>query len=183
MDRIYEVTSLFALCLAFSWASTGQAERAEQIFFELSTTPETGQKYTLLEEDLNAYITRELTDRPLRGIDTLTVKLNEGTFTTSVRVDLSEVELTGYLQYIGSLVEGPQRLTVEGILEVSEGSGIYRTEHAWLNDVPLPASLVDTLLSSLGRQQEPPFDPTEPFKAPYGISHLTIEPGKAILSK
>jgi hypothetical protein len=124
-----------------------------------------------------------MTNQPLRGVEELTVKLNEGTFTTFAKVNLDEVELTGYMQYMKSLIEGPQRLTLESMLEVSEGIGTYRTESAWLNDIPLPVSLVDTLLSSLGRQQKPPFDPTEPFAAPYGISHLVIESGKAILSK
>ena len=172
-----------ALCLAFSTAAVGQADRAEQIFIDLLTNPELGQNHTLLEEDLNAYIKRELADQPLRGIEKLTVKLNEGTFTTFVIVNLDEVALSGYLQQMKSLIEGPQRLTLEGMLEVSDGVGNYKTENAWLNDIPLPASMVDTLLSSLGRQQEPPFDPTEPFDAPFGITDLMIEPGKAFLSK
>jgi len=184
MNRFVVMTCISAIgvCLAFS-VPVGQAERAERIFIELLTNPATGQQHTLLEEDLNAYIAREMSGQVLRGIEKLNVKLNKGTFTTSVLVNLDEIELSGYLQYMKSLMEGPQRLTLEGMLEVDDGVGAYRTENAWLNDIPLPASLVDSLLSTLGRQQEPPFDPTEPFDAPYGITDLEIEPGKAILSK
>ena len=171
------------LCLGLGSVPTGQADRAEQIFIELLTNPEEGQQHTLLEEDLNAYIVRELAEQPLRGIQELTVKMNDGTFTSLVTVNLDEVQIGGYLEYIKSLLEGPQRLTLEGMLEVRDGIGTYKTESAWLNDIPLPASVVDTLLSSLGRQQEPPFDPTKPFDAPFGITGLVIEPGKAILSK
>jgi hypothetical protein len=171
------------LSLGFSSNATGEAERAEKIFIELLTNPEKGQSHTLREEDLNAYISRELDRQPLRGIRELTVKLNEGTFTTDATVDFEDVELSGYLEYIENLIEGPQRLTLEGVLEISEGVGTYRTEGAWLNGIPLPASIVDTLLSTLGRRQTPPFDPTEPFEAPFGISRLEIKSGSAILSK
>jgi len=185
MKPICRATCAFSLLLllGFYQAPTGQAERAEQIFKELSKSSETGREHTLLEEDLNAYIARELSQQSLRGIEEFRVKLNQGTFTSFLRVNLDEVEVSGYLQYLGSLTEGPQRLTVEGRLQVRDGIGTYKTESAWLNDIPLPASLVDVLLSSLGRQQEPPFDPTEPFDAPYGITHLEIEPGKAVLTK
>ena len=183
MNRLLVFICLSGLCLVGGAAPAGEAARAEQIFIDLLTNPETGQKHTLLEEDLNAYITRELANQPLRGIEKLTVKMNEGTFTTLATVNLDEVQLLGYLEYIKSLIGGSQRLTLEGMLEVSDGVGTYKTESAWLNDIPLPASVVDTLLSSLGRQQKPPFDPTEPFQAPYGITDLVIAPGKAILSK
>lgn len=174
---------LAVLTIAFSSDRTGEAERAEKIFIELLTNPESGQNHILLEEDLNAYILKELAEQPLRGIQELTVKLNSGTFTTDVKLDLKEVELSGYMEYLKSLIEGPQHLILEGVLKVSEGVGSYKTEKAWLNGVPLPVTLVDTLLSTLGRQQEPPFDPTEPFDAPFGINYLQIEPGRALLGK
>ena len=123
------------------------------------------------------------TDNIKQSVEELTVKMNAGKFTTDATVNLDEVELSGYLQYLKSVIDGPQHLTLEGMLEVSEGVGTYRTENAWLNGIPLPASVVDALLSTLGNQQTPPFDPTQPFDAPLGISYLEIKPGRAILSK
>ena len=183
MKKMWAGLFAFTLCLAFSSNPSGDAERAEQIFIQLLTNPEKGQNHTLQEADLNAYLFRELTRQPLRGIEKLSVKMEDGTFTTFLTVNFDEVELSGYLSYLASVLDGPQRLTLQGMLEVNEGVGTYRTQAAWLNDVPLPGSLVDVLLSALGRQQEPPFDPTAPFEAPFDISQLVIQPGKAILSK
>jgi hypothetical protein len=183
MRRVLLLIPFVLLTLSFSSEKTGKAERAEKIFIELLTNPEKGQTHSLLEEDLNAYISRELESQPLRGVEKLFVELKEGTFTTDVTVNLDNIGLSGYLEYLKNLVEGPQDLTLEGSLEVTEGVGVYKTHGAWLNGIPLPPSVVDTLLSALGRQQDPPFDPTEEFEAPFGITDLEIKPGVAVLRK
>jgi hypothetical protein len=37
---------------------------------------------------------------------------------------------------------------------------------------------VNSILSSVGRQQDPPFDPSEPFDIPYGIKTIRVQQGK-----
>lgn len=166
-----------------STAGTPDGSKVEEVLWQLESG-QAGQTYVLYEGDLNAFLKSQLEERQRNGIRDLSIRLSEGTITTYLKVNMDELELNGEsvsLGFFKALLEGTQRLEVEGKLVAEDGIGTFTAERARLNDIPIPGSLVNRILSAVGRRQEPPFDPTQPFQMPYGIQRVTVEPGKVTI--
>ena len=140
--------------------------------------------YELTEEELNAYLSAQLRQQDQKAVESMFLSLREGTFLTVIEVDVDELQLrgndvtTGYLRL---LLRGTQTLEIEGKLQAEDGLASYLVQEARLSGISLPASWVNSLLSSLGKRNKPPFDPTEPFDMPYGIRSVIFHPGKVIM--
>ena len=117
-------------------------------------------------------------------MESMFLSLREGNFLIVIEVDVDELQLrgddvtTGYLRL---LLRGTQTLEIEGKLQAEDGLASYLVQEARLSGISLPAPWVNSLLSSLGKRNKPPFDPTEPFDMPYGIRSVTFHPGKVIM--
>jgi hypothetical protein len=184
--RFLVTQTVFLVTFVTLLSAEGDADRAARVFAELEAVPPTGRSFTLVEADLNAYLKRELLAQPLRGVEDLFTELHQNAFIAFLTLNFDQVEVPEdslALQIFKKLLQGTQRLKLEGTVKIEDGIGLYETHRAWLSDFPIPAPVVDALLSSVGRKQRPPFDPTKPFEAPYGISALSLLPAKAILVK
>jgi len=140
--------------------------------------------YTLTESDLNAYLAAKMKERPQRDVESLTVQMKEGFFTTHLKVDFDRVEIKGDSMtetLVRTILRGKQTIDVDGRLVTENGKGTYHVDRASLSGIPLPPSLVNSILSSVGRRQDPPFDPTEPFDLPYSLKTIRVTSKKAIL--
>ena len=158
--------------------------RVESVIEELENGAAPGREYKILEDDLNAYLKAEMKKNQHPAVQDIAVRFHEGSFTTRMQVDMDQVELKDQSMTAGllsSLMTGVQVIQVEGTLKTKNGTGTYATRKAWLNDVPVPATLVDSLLSRIGQKNEPPFDPTEPFKMPYKIKEVILKAGQVQL--
>ncbi len=178
---------------AESWPQRGQADepgvaKVTRILEELRKNDEQGtvanRTYQLTEEELNAYLSAQLYRQDQKAVESIALFLKEGTFLTRVEVNVDELPFpvddvtTGYLRL---LLKGIQILEIEGKLEAENGLATYRVQEARLSGIPIPARLVNNLLSSLGKKNDPPFDPTQPFEMPYGIQSFTFLPGKVMM--
>ncbi len=149
---------------------------------EQGTIP--NRAYELTEEELNAYLSAQLYLQHQKAVESIALLIKEGTFLTRVEVNVDELQFqkddvtTGYLRL---LLKGIQTLEIEGKLEATNGLATYRVQEARLSGIPIPARLVNNLLSSLGKKNDPPFDPTQPFEMPYGIQSFTFQPGKVMM--
>jgi hypothetical protein len=164
------------------------AQRVEKMLDELETrqqAKDTDKKsYTLTESDLNDYLAAKIKERPRKDVESMRVAMKEGFFTTFLTVDLDQVEVKGdsmSKSLLKALLHGKQTIEVDGRLKTDNGKGTYEVERASLNGMPLPPSFVNSILSAVGRQQDPPFDPMEPFDLPYGMKSVKVTPGKALL--
>lgn len=164
------------------------AERVEKMLDELEARELARDKekrtYTLTEPDLNAYLAAKIKERPRKDVESLRIEMKEAIFTTFLKVDFDQVEIKGDSMTVGllrALLRGSQTIEFDGRLRTDNGKGTYEVERATLNGMPLPPSLVNSILSAVGRRQDPPFDPMEPFDLPYGIKTVTVTPGKATL--
>lgn len=180
-------TSFFILLLLLSQSSVAwaaDAARVEKVIAELEHGARRGMEFEIRERDLNAFLRRQMELERASAVDEIHVTLLNGSFRSDMTVDLDQVEiedpsLTSNLFL--SLFKGRQKLRLEGKLSVRNGTGTYHTENAWLNGMPLPAAVVDSLIRILGKKQDPPFDPTRPFPMPFGIQSIRFEPGLAII--
>ncbi|MFZ0427079.1 MAG: hypothetical protein WAO20_03100 [Acidobacteriota bacterium] len=142
-----------------------------------------GQTFLIPESDLNAFIRQQIEQARVAAVESVSVKLSAGTFDARIVVDGDKLQLEqGVGSVLKSMFTGKQVLEVEGSVRGEAGMVHYTTQSASLNGIPLPASVVDLILSSIGKEQQPPFDPSQPFPLPQGIKTLTVEPGAVRLT-
>ena len=147
---------------------------------EQSEEPES-KTYTLAESDLNAYLEAQLKKNEYKGVDALAVRLRQHSkVITTLDVNMDELDLGQqdfavllFLKMAGSR----SRVEIAGELIVEDGVGTYRVKTMIFNGLTVPPALVPTVLASVGRSHEPPFDPNQPFEMPYRIRTVKIEAG------
>jgi hypothetical protein len=147
-----------------------------------STVPD--RSYEVTEQELNAYLSAQLYQQDQKAVESIALMIKEGTFLTRVEVNADELQLKGddvTMGYLMLLLRGTQTLEVEGKLQAQDGVASYLVQEARLSGISLPAPWVNSLLSSLGKRNNPPFDPTEPVPMPYGIQSVTFQPGKMMM--
>lgn len=164
------------------------AARVERVLEELEENYSSGRvpsrSYILTEPEINAYLEVELRRQERKEVETFLVQLKTAVLVSFLTVNMDEIEVKGdsmTLHLFKALLKGRAHLEVEGELSAENGKGAYSVRSARLNDLPVPASLVNLILSAVGKRQDPPFDPTQPFDLPYGIESIRIEPGKATI--
>ena len=141
------------------------------------------RSYEVTEKELNAYLSAQLYQQDQKAVESIALLIKEGTFLTRIEVNTDELQVKGddSLGYLRLLLRGTQTLEVEGKLQAADGLASYLVQEARLSGISLPAPWVNSLLSSLGKRNTPPFDPTEPFEMPYGIQSVTFHPGKVLM--
>ena len=142
------------------------------------------RSYEVTEKELNAYLSAQLYQQDQKAVESVDLMIKEGTFLTRVEVNTDELEVKGddaTIGYLRLLLRGTQTLEIEGRLQAENGLASYLVQEARLSGISLPAPWVNSLLSSLGKRNKPPFDPTEPFDMPYGIRSVTFHPGKVMM--
>lgn len=169
-------------------SSDPAAERVEKMLDELEAREQVQdtekRTYILTESDLNAFLAAKIKERPRKDVESLRIEMKDAIFTTFLEVDFDQVEIKGdsmTTSLLRALLRGRQTIEFDGQLQTENGKGTYEVKRATLNGLPLPPSLVNSILSAVGRRQDPPFDPMEPFDLPYGVKTVTVSPGKATL--
>jgi hypothetical protein len=169
-------------------APSAAVDRVEKMFEEMEAREgardNTPRSYILTESDLNAYLAAKIKERERRDVETLVVEMKDGVFTTNLLIDFDQVEIQGdsvSKTFFKAILRGKQTIVVDGRLRTDNGKGTYHVEQASINGVPLPPSLVNAILSAVGKRQDPPFDPTQPFDLPYSIKTIKVASKKATL--
>ena len=74
-------------------------------------------------------------------------------------------------------------MRVQGVLATSRGTGRFSLESASLAGVPIPKSVLQTLVSHYSRAQDKPngVGLDDPFALPAAIGDIRVEPGQAIV--
>ena len=165
------------------------AKRVESVLTELENREkekdQPSRTYVLAEPDMNAYLASEIAKRERKDVEHLSVKMNDqNRFITSLTVNLDKVDIKADSMtktLFRTFLRGTQTIEMDGKLTTDKGKGTYEVQSASMNGVPLPATLVNAILSAVGKQQDPPFDPTEPFDLPYKIQSITVSSGKATI--
>ena len=201
MDMNFHRAAILGLLLIVGWPGftaesrpqPGQANdpgvaKVTRILEELRENDEQGtvpnRTYELTEKELNAYLSAQLYQQHQKAVESIVLLLKEGTFLTRVEVNVDELQFPGNdvtTAFLRLLLKGIQTLEIEGTLEAENGLATYRVQEARLSGILIPTRLVNSLLSSLGKKNHPPFDPTQPFEMPYGIQSFTFQPGKVMM--
>ena len=168
-----------------------RVEKVEEVLKDLQENEQSEEPqpktYTLAESDLNAYLEAQLKKNEHKGVDALAVRLNhDNNLITTLDVNMDEVEMGqqdfAVLIFLRMISLGSRpKVEIAGELTVEDGVGTYQVKSIILNGTTVPTALVQTVLTSFGRSQDPPFDPTQPFQMPYRIKTVQIEAGQVTI--
>jgi hypothetical protein len=140
------------------------------------------------ERELNAYVNVTLGPRLPRGLSDLLVRLEPETVTATALVDLQQIQAqvpqAASLGGLLSFFSGRVPLLARGRVRTAEdGFGTIEIQQVTLSSMPVPVSVVGQLVASSTRTAENPqgFDVQSPFRLPYELRRIRLEPGRAVL--
>ena len=143
------------------------------------------ETFILTQDEVNAWASVAMGSKKRLGVQSLVLNFsNGGQFQAETRINMDEVELEGLgIQLFQALLSGDQEFVVDGKLTCSEGRGTATVQQAHINDVAIPAFLVDAVIGYLTQNQPPHVDLTKPFELPFGIQDIRIVEGRMIISR
>ena len=134
--------------------------------------------------EVNSYLQSRYVVLP-EGVSEVQVSIDKGTLTGRALVDVdywSSRLPEGSGIPIGALSGGVQ-VVVGGRLQADSGFGRFHLEEISLGPFPIPVSVVAGLVSAATRTDSDPvgFDIEAPFRLPYSVKRVRLEPGMAWL--
>ncbi len=171
--------------------STSMRQKIERIVQTERTVAQrkapAGLTTPLTQREVNSYLRYDLAPQVPVGIaDPVITILGEGRLLGEAVVDLDAVSRAnppkGFFDPM-RLLTGRLPLRVQGVLATSSGTGRFSLESASLAGVPIPKSVLQTLLSHYSRSQEKPdgIGLDDPFALPAAIREIRVEPGRALV--
>jgi hypothetical protein len=142
----------------------------------------------LTEGEINSYVNLTLASDLPQGVSDLRVRLERDRVLVRGRVDMEKVKERVQMPSGGfsplALLGGEVPIEVEGrIASPEQGFGSFEVEAVRIASVPVPSSLVEQLVAQSTRKPSQPegFDLRSPFRLPYSLKRLRIQPGRALL--
>jgi hypothetical protein len=171
--------------------STSMRQKIERIVQAERTVAQqrapSGLTTPLTQREVNSYLRYDLAPQVPVGIAEPVISiLGEGRLLGEAVVDLDAVSRAnppkGFFDPM-RLLTGRLPLRVQGVLVTSRGTGRFSLESASLAGVPIPKSVLQTLLSHYSRSQDDPdgLGLDDPFALPAAIREIRVEPGRAIV--
>jgi hypothetical protein len=171
--------------------STSMRQKIERIVEAERTAAErrtpAGLTTPLTQREVNSYLRYDLAPQVPVGIAEPVISiLGEGRLLGEAVVDLDAVSRAnppkGFFDPM-RLLTGRLPLRVQGVLVTSRGTGQFSLESAHLAGLPIPKSVLQTLLSHYSRSQDNPdgIGLDDPFALPAAIREIRVEPGRAIV--
>ena len=160
------------------------AEALAAIVANAGAAPRDGGRrvITLTERGINAYLRFQGADRlpPAVGEPEMHL-LGDGRLSARALIDLDRLRAErprgplDPLRYLGGQVE----VVAAGALRTSAGVGRFEIESLHVASVPMPVPLLVEVVRT--HRDSGGFDLTAPFRLPYGIEELRVEPARAIV--
>jgi hypothetical protein len=145
-----------------------------------------GKKQTtrFSQEEINSYLALDLSAHYHPCLKSLIVVLEENRLQAVASIDFDHLKSSSNKllpKLIGLIFSGTHTMTATGQLISKDGKAHFRLEQARFDDTTLPRSLVEQILTAVGRSQNPPFDPLQPSEIFYEIEKADIRSGYVIV--
>ena len=136
--------------------------------------------------ELNSYLNLSYADELPKGVTSVEVRFGSGRIDAKGYVDVDQVKASvpsssswGALSFL----TGQVPIELSGKLVNQDGFGTVELESAYVASIRVPVSLVEQMVASSTKSEKHPegFDIQAPFRLPYSVSRVRIEPGKATL--
>jgi hypothetical protein len=143
------------------------------------------QTIQVTEGELNSYLNLSYASALPRGLSDLAVRFGHERIEARGSVDVDEIKgkvappAWSPIALLGGLVP----IELSGKLVNSDGFGTIELDSAYVASIRVPISVVEQMVASSTRSEKYPdgFDIHAPFRLPYSVNRVRIEPGKATL--
>ncbi len=169
---------------------------SDSMFRKLNTIVERGAKpkpaatakpvrTSFTDREVNAYFKFNSDIMPVGVVDPRVTIVDGKQVQARALVDLDVIrksKVRGWLDPL-AYVTGRVELTAAGLLTGANGKGLFQLQSATLGGVPIPASVVQEVVSYYSKSPELPqgFDLDKPFDLPQNIRQLELQPGTATI--
>lgn len=147
-----------------------------------TTKPET---VVVSEHELNSYLNLKLGSDMPKGLSDVQVSMQRERLEATGQVDLDKLDLKKGASPFSplALLSGKVPVLLRGRLQSLNGFGNVQIEEVQLATIPVPLSVLERLIASSTRTAQNPqgFDINAPFRFPYSVKRVRIEPGRALL--
>lgn len=146
-----------------------------------------GEKVQVSEAELNSYINLSMAPKIPPGVTAIEFHFDNERIGAKALVDLERVQ--GHLPASPSpwspfsLLSGRVLVELKGKLTNTDGFGTFAVEEVRVGAVPIPASFLAQAVSSATKTRDNPqgFDILSPFRLPYSVRRVRLQPGRAVL--
>lgn len=152
--------------------------------FADSHKPGQTQTTKFTEEEINSYLALEISSKYHPCLKSLVLSFKEKKLKVVSAIDFDRLgrSSTKILPKLMSfLFSGIHTLDADGQVISGDGKGSFKLEKATFDRGELPRSLVESIISAVGRKQTPPFDPMQPTAMPYEIRKVDMHSGYIIV--
>jgi hypothetical protein len=136
------------------------------------------------ENEINSYLAFHLSKKYHPSLKSLSVTFEENKLQTVASVDFDRLGTasTAFMpKIIAFLFSGTHIIDAHGQLISNKGNAHFLLERARFDENVLPKSIVEGIITAVGRKQDPPFDPLQPSKMPYEIKEVDVHPGYIVV--
>jgi hypothetical protein len=135
--------------------------------------------------ELNSYLNLSYASELPRGVSDVEVRLGRERIEAKGSVDLEQVRgkiVTPSWSPL-ALLGGQVPVELGGRLVNKDGFGTIELDTAYVANIRVPISVVEQIVASSTRSEKHPegFDIHAPFRLPYSVNRVRVEPGKAVL--
>jgi hypothetical protein len=137
------------------------------------------------EHELNSYLNLKLKEDMPTGISDVQVSMQRERLQATGQVDLDKLDVKKGASPFSplNLLSGKVPVLLRGRLLGQDGFGNVQIEEVQLATIPVPVSVLGRLIATSTRNERNPegFDINAPFRFPYSVKRVRIEPGRALL--
>jgi hypothetical protein len=137
------------------------------------------------EHELNSYLNLKLGADLPTGLSDVQVSMLRERLQATGQVDLDKLDVKRGASAFSplTLLSGKVPVLLRGRLQSLDGFGTVEWEEVQLATIPVPLSVLERLVASSTRTASNPqgFDINAPFRFPYSVRRVRIEPGRALL--
>ena len=137
------------------------------------------------EHELNSYLNLTLKQDLPKGVSDVHFAIQRERLEATGQLDLDSLDLKkgGSPFSPLSLLSGKVPVLLRGRLQSLDGFGTLQIEEAQLATIPVPLTFIERIVTSSTRNAQNPegFDINAPFRFPYTLRRVRLEPGRALL--
>ena len=142
------------------------------------------QTVLFTQGEVNSYLNLSYAERLPKGVRDVEVRLDRGRMQVKGLVNIDRVK--GKVEGGGGLLSflsGDVPLEATGKVRGKDGFGVVEWESVFLGGMRLPISALEQMVRSATKTEAEPegFDIHAPFRLPYSVNGLRLEPGRAFL--
>ena len=136
--------------------------------------------------EVNSYLNLAYASELPKGVSDVEVRFGSGRIEAKGYVDIEQVKGSvpssstwSPLSFLSGLVP----VEISGKLVNQDGFGTVELDSAYVASIRVPVSVVEQMIASSTKSEKHPdgYDIHAPFRLPYSVSRVRVEPGKAVL--